>query len=83
MVQRGGCPPRELPRLDTRESRLLHAILDAIRQQRACYLRLRVVVVEAPPRPLLIPAHSRLIIACGAVDTPQRAIWLQSKEAAI
>lgn len=46
MLQRGGHPPRHLARLGTRESRLLHAVLDSIRQQRASYLRLRVVVVS-------------------------------------
>lgn len=38
---------RALPRLDAPASRALHAVLDAVRQQRSSYLRLRVVMVRA------------------------------------
>lgn len=37
---------RPLPRLESPASRALHAVLDAVRQQRSSYLRLRVVAVR-------------------------------------
>jgi hypothetical protein len=37
---------RALPRLESPASRALHAVLDAVRQQRSSYLRLRVVMVR-------------------------------------
>ena len=41
---------RALPRLDAPASRALHAVLDAVRQQRSSYLRLRVVMVRVLER---------------------------------
>jgi hypothetical protein len=43
---------RALPRLDSPTSRALHAVLDAVRQQRSSYLRLRVVMVRLLDKPL-------------------------------
>lgn len=55
---------RLLPQLESPASKALHAIVDAVRQQRSAYLRLRVVVVRFPTNILLTPAAESLL-ACN------------------
>lgn len=73
---------RALPRLDAPASRALHAVLDAVRQQRSSYLRLRVVMVRVLERwplafwcrPYQPHLHSQEVAAenfTSTVDWPQ------------